>query len=177
MSTMTVDPSVTITNGYRPGAIGRLAELHGTYYAAHWNFGSFFEAKVATELSAFITAYDERRDGLWLADRGGRIEGGIAIDGSSANDHGAHLRWFIVDEALHGRGVGGQLITRAIAFCRARAYPSISLWTFEGLEAARHLYSRCGFVLKRQQRGAQWGTVVNEQLWICRLSPSEDPIR
>ena len=36
-----------IHKGYVPGAIGKVVELHGTYYAQHWGFGLFFEAKVA----------------------------------------------------------------------------------------------------------------------------------
>jgi hypothetical protein len=39
-------------SGYIPGAIGRVAELHGTYYYKHWGFHLFFESKVAIELSA-----------------------------------------------------------------------------------------------------------------------------
>jgi hypothetical protein len=35
--------------GYVPGGIGRVTELHATYYHQEWGFGLFFEAKVATE--------------------------------------------------------------------------------------------------------------------------------
>jgi hypothetical protein len=37
------------------------------------------------------------------------------------------------------------------------------LWTFEGLNAARHLYEKHGFRVTRQQLGNQWGSEVNEQ--------------
>ncbi len=167
---MASDPSVTITRDYVPGAIGRIVELHGSYYARHWGFGLFFEAKVAMELSAFLKAYDARRDALWTATVGGRVEGGIAIDGSHAAENGAHLRWFILSDRLRGKGVGRQLITRAVEFCGAIGYPSIYLWTFEGLDAARHLYESVGFGLVRQQKGAGWGTEVNEQRFECKLS-------
>ncbi len=43
-------PDIELVRGYVPGAIGRVAELHGTYYHAHWGFGLFFEAKVATRI-------------------------------------------------------------------------------------------------------------------------------
>ena len=56
-----------INKGYIPGAIGRIAELHGRYYHQHWEFDSYFEAKVATGLSEFINRYDETRDGFWRA--------------------------------------------------------------------------------------------------------------
>ncbi len=153
----------TFHAGYIPGCIGRIAELHGTYYHAHWNFGLFFEAKVAAELSAFLQRYDERRDGLWIAVVDGRVEGAVVIDSIHAHSEGAHLRWFIVSEALRGRGAGRRLIEAAIAFCRERQYARVYLWTFEGLDAARHLYESLGFKLIHQQEGKQWGTAVSEQ--------------
>src|SRR5215471_4084551 len=107
---------VEIIRGYRAGSIGRVAELHATYYQQHWGFGVFFEAKVATELAAFLCRFDQQRDGFWTALVGGRIEGSITIDGSDAVDKGAHLRWFVLSEALRGKGVGSQLMENAIDF-------------------------------------------------------------
>ena len=50
-----------VVEGYVPGSLGRVASLHGSYYHEHWGFGVFFEAKVATELSAFLTSYQAGR--------------------------------------------------------------------------------------------------------------------
>ena len=154
---------VEIVTGYVPGAIGRVAELHGIYYQSHWGFGLFFEAKVATELSAFLGRYDEGRDGFWTPLVAGHVEGSIAIDAIHFKKEGAHLRWFIVSDALRGSGIGHQLIKTAIDFCRNKDYKRIYLWSFEGLDAARHLYEKVGFRLVEQQRGSQWGKEVNEQ--------------
>ena len=41
--------------------------------------------------------------------------------------------------------------------------------TFEGLDATRHLYEKAGFRLVEQQKGAQWGTEVNEQRFEMQL--------
>ena len=161
-----------IVRGYVPGSIGRVAELHGTYYSRAWGFGLYFEAKVATELAAFLGRTDAACDGFWTVSRAGRVEGSIAIDGSRARgaDHAAaHLRWFIVSDALRGTGVGSRLLEAAVGFCRGRGFPGVSLWTFEGLDAARHLYERAGFRLAEQRRGAQWGVEVNEQRFELRL--------
>ncbi len=161
---------IDIRSGYIPGAIGRIVELHGTYYHEHWGFGAFFEAKVAGGLAEFTNRYDEKRDGFWTASANGRVEGGIAIDGMQAADKGAHLRWFILSDAFRGQGLGNQLIGKAIEFCRSKAYPRIYLWTFKGLHAARHLYEQAGFVLVEQYRGMQWGTEVEEQRYELYLS-------
>ncbi len=158
---------IQIANGYVPGAIGRVSELHGVYYHRHWRFGRYFEAKVATELSAFLSRCDEARDGFWTASRNGRIEGSIAMDAAHVETEGAHLRWFIVSDALRGQGVGRRLLEAAMAFCCDKGYPSIYLWTFEGLHAARHLYEQFGFRLVEQQEGESWGVTVNEQRFAC----------
>jgi len=152
-----------IESGYRPGCIGRIAELHGTYYHTHWGFGRYFEAKVAAELSAFMQRHDDNRDGFWLAVQHERIEGAVVIDGLHAGNEGAHLRWFIISDALRGKGVGRALLQKAIDFCNQQGYQKTYLWTFEGLDVARHLYENAGFRLIKAQGGVQWGTPVNEQ--------------
>jgi GNAT superfamily N-acetyltransferase len=154
---------IFIKEGYEPGSIGRIAELHGIYYHKHWGFGCYFEAKVATELSGFLQRYDEKRDGIWVVKMGGHIEGSIIIDGIHTEDQGAHLRWFIMSDIVKGKGVGRKLINRAMEFCKSTGCKKIYLWTFEGLNAARHLYEGAGFRLVKQQTGTQWGVMVNEQ--------------
>ena len=70
--------------GYVPGALGRITELHGTYYAEHWDLGLYFEAKVASEMAEFLSRFDPARDGAWFAWVDGSIAGGIFIDGRCA---------------------------------------------------------------------------------------------
>jgi GNAT superfamily N-acetyltransferase len=161
--------NLEIARDYVPGAIGRITELHGTYYHQHAGFGLYFESKVASELSEFLRRYDSARDGIWLALSEGRIEGSIVIDAVDAEAEGAHLRWFIVSDAMRGNGVGAKLIRAALEFCRMRKYRKAYLWTFEGLGAARHLYEKHGFRMTRQQQGNQWGSEVNEQCFECHL--------
>ena len=102
----------TIVKYYFPGAIGRVAELHADYYHRQWGFGRFFEAKVATELAAFFSRYDDARDGFWAVCKKERLEGAIVIDGKDAAGQGAHLRWFIVSDRLRGRGAWGSPVPR-----------------------------------------------------------------
>jgi GNAT superfamily N-acetyltransferase len=169
LSSDRVMSTIEIVAGYVPGAIGRIAEMHGTYYHKHWGFGLFFEAKVATGLSTFLQRYDANRDGFWTVSVAGRVEGSIAIDGIDAGGKGAHLRYFILSDELRGKGVGNQLIETAVEFCRSRRYKRVYLWTFEGLGAARHLYEKMGFVLVEQFQGTQWGKAVNEQRFELQI--------
>ena len=150
-------------SGYVPGAIGRIAELHGTYYYKHWGFDLFFESKVAIELSEFLRRLHEVHDGFWVASVGEKIVGAIAIDGANHNSKGAHLRWFIVAPENQGHGIGKILLEEAIEFCRKKKFGRVYLWTFSGLDPARHLYERFGFKHCEEREGNQWGRTVTEQ--------------
>lgn len=155
--------ALTIHQGYLPGSIGRIAELHARYYHQLVGFGLPFESKVARELSGFCERYVTGSDSLWLALDNGMVEGSIAIDGAKAGNDGAHLRWFITSNKARGTGIGNALLTAAMEFCQSQGYERVHLWTFEGLGAARHLYEKFGFQLVQQQPGMQWGAEVNEQ--------------
>jgi GNAT superfamily N-acetyltransferase len=157
--------SPVIGRAYAPGALGRVVELHARFYARAAGFGTSFECRVAAELAAFVPVRDEPGNGLWLARDGERVVGSIAIDGR-AGDGAAELRWFIVDEALRGGGVGRRLLERALAFCDRGGVATVGLWTFRGLDAARALYERAGFVLACERPGTRWGTEVVEQRFV-----------
>jgi GNAT superfamily N-acetyltransferase len=79
------------------------------------------------------------------------------------------LRWFIVSDALRGRGAGNRLLSAAMDRCRSTGCRRVYLWTFEGLHAARHLYEKYGFSLIEQRKGSQWGVEVNEQCFELDL--------
>ena len=164
--------SVEILDAYRPGAIGAITEMHARYYSAHWGFGLFFEAMVATELAAFLSRYDDATDRFWMAVSGDEIVGSLVVDGGEpeAAELGAHLRLFFVDEALHGKGIGRDLMQRAVAFCDDHGYKRSYLTTFEGLDEARRLYERFGYRLVKEDMDSTWGVRVKEQL-LERLRP------
>jgi uncharacterized protein YhfF/GNAT superfamily N-acetyltransferase len=156
-----VDCGPRVVPGYLPGAVGAIASMHARFYAREHGFGVYFEAKVAAECAGFCSRFEPARDGLWLLIDGGRIEGSIAIDGAGAG--GAHLRWFIVDDTLRGRGFGRRMLEAAMAFCRRAGHRGVCLTTFAGLDAARALYERQGFRLVAEADGETWGATVREQ--------------
>jgi GNAT superfamily N-acetyltransferase len=61
------------------------------------------------------------------------------------------------------------LLEEAIKFCRRARFNRVYLWTFGGLDEARHLYEKFGFRLCEQHEGAQWGKRVEEQLYELKL--------
>lgn len=138
-------PGVSYREGFQPGFLGRIAQLHGEYYARAWGSGVPFEAQMARELCDFSEAYDPGRDLLLTAHLDGLLVGSIAINRSQSESSGAQLRWYIIAEGYHGRGIGRSLLERTLAFCREREFESVFLWTVEGLPESRHLYESVGF--------------------------------
>ncbi len=157
---------VMIEAGYRPGVIGRVVEMQTRYCAKTVGFGRAFEAKIAAGMAAFAVRLDHPRNGLWTAIRFGVVVGAVAIDGQDLGPDTAHLRWFIVGEGLRGAGIGRSLLSQAVGFCDRRGFSATCLWTFRGLDAARGLYERHGFVLVEEKAGSQWGSEVIEQKFV-----------
>ena len=157
---------ITIESGYAPGLIGEVVAVHGRYYAKHAGFGAFFEEQVASELAEFFSKFDPDSDGFWAARRADALLGSVAIDARKRNSDGARVRWFIVDESCQGLGLGRRLLEAALAHCDERKYRRIYLTTFAGLDAARHLYEKYGFVLKKEVRNSHWGKEEIEQLFV-----------
>lgn len=153
--------------GYYCGAIGDLTGLHAAYYHRHWGFDLNFEAQVARELAAFLSDMDPARDMFLAARQDGRLAGAVAIDGQHPD--GPRLRWFIVDPAHQGQGLGRRLIERAVGFCREAGHRNVHLWTFEGLDSARALYEGVGFVLSEERQSDKWGAAPNEQRFDLNL--------
>ncbi|WP_395286442.1 bifunctional helix-turn-helix transcriptional regulator/GNAT family N-acetyltransferase [Klebsiella quasipneumoniae] len=156
-------PPISLVTGYQPGAIGRIAQMHGEYYARHHDFGAFFEGKVASGVAEFATRLSSPVNQIWLAMREGKIVGSVAIDGEDLGQQQAHLRWFILDDSCRGTGIGRRLLSEAMAFCDSGQFSAVQLWTFKGLDAARKLYESFGFTLTREWQGDQWGKMMTEQ--------------
>jgi GNAT superfamily N-acetyltransferase len=155
--------------GYFPGVVGKITELHATYYYENWGFDISFETQVGRELSEFLIEFQENRDGFWVATIAGEFAGTIAIDGSQAGKEGVRLRWFIVTPRFQGHGIGKGLLRESLEFCREASYKRVFLWTFKGLETARHLYDSEGFRLCKEHEVKQWGQDIIEQMYELSL--------
>jgi GNAT superfamily N-acetyltransferase len=165
---------ITVSSGYPPGLVGRIAEMHAVFYARHSGFGQYFESQVASGVAEFVGRLDQPCNGIWAAIHNDRIVGSIAIDGQDLGvDHvgHAHLRWFILDDDCRGAGGGRRLMQEAMAFCDRRGFAATQLWTFKGLDAARKLYESFGFELVDETPGDQWGSTVMEQQFT-RVAPA-----
>jgi GNAT superfamily N-acetyltransferase len=164
-----VSAPFTLRSELRPGDIGHVVQRHGLIYALEYGWDYTFEAYVADTLSEFALRHDPARERLWLAESDGHIVGSIGIVSGEAD--AAQLRWFLVEPASRGMGVGHRLIEEALAFCRATGRRHVYLWTVAGLDAAVRLYRQAGFTLTRSVPGDRFGTSLVEERYDLQLEP------
>lgn len=168
--------SIAISQGWQPGLIGSVTALHSRFYAENWDFGAYFEAKVARDMANFFDRYDPETDLTLVATiggnpetgAGGTIVGSITIDAGEPDRavNGVHLRWFITDDTTRGQGLGRMLMEHAMQHVEACGFDKIYLTSFAGLEPARHLYESFGFELESEQEDETWGRAVSEQMFV-----------
>lgn len=157
-----------IHEGYVPGVLGRVIQIHEIYYDEYWDLDYEFSREVAVELAEFLDRYDEAANRLWLvmdADDDGEqeIQGALVVDGQQAGNEGARIRWVVLAPELHGQGLGRDLMDRAMTFCKEADFDRVYLWTYEGLAAARHLYEKHGFTLIEEDTRHDWGPEITYQ--------------
>ncbi len=151
----------TVRHRLRPGDVGALVRLHGVLYAEERGWDATFEAYVAAGLADFVRSFRPARDRIWLAEARGRIIGSIAIVGRSRTT--AQLRWFLVVPRHRGKGLGTDLMARALRFCRARGFGTVFLWTTSELAEAARVYGRFRFRRTARRTHSLWGTRITEE--------------
>jgi GNAT superfamily N-acetyltransferase len=144
----------------QPGDVGAIVAMHGVVYAQEYGFDTTFEAYVAGPLADFVRRASPR-ERIWIEERDGRVAGCVAI--VEAAPDVAQLRWFLVQPAARGNGLGRRLLNAALGFSIEAGYRRILLWTVAGLEAAQHLYRQAGFACVEAAVVRRWGVEVVEE--------------
>lgn len=157
---------VTFRTDLKAGDIGYVIHLHGVIHGRECGFDPTFEAYVAAPLAEFVR-HPSPRQRLWVAEKEGRIVGCIAIVEVSVES--AQLRWFLVDPAARGAGLGRRLLDESLAFCKECGYGHVLLWTVSTLAVAAHLYRAAGFIKTEEKPGRMWGVDVVEEKYELRL--------
>ena len=167
MSEEQIPADIVLRHDIRPGDIGMITYLHGLHFAEEHGFGGEFEAKVAASLGEFYLSFNPDKERLWLAEKNGQVIGSAGIVEISQLQ--ARLRWFIIDPANRGLGLGRVFLNEAIDFCKQCGYKSIFLETFSELKAAGHLYKSAGFKFIEEKKQNLFGPTVTEQHYILNL--------
>jgi GNAT superfamily N-acetyltransferase len=151
----------------RPGDVGEVVALHGRVYAAEYGLDVTMETHVASGLTAWMSGARDLPGRLWVGDGEHRIAGCIGVTGLSPQV--AKLRWFVVDPAHRGRGLGRALLHEAVAFARSAGYRRVELETFSELTGAARLYRAVGFARRRAERRPFCGREVEMEWYAVEL--------
>ena len=150
-----------IIRSQRPGDAGYVSYMHGVLYEKEYGMDRVFEQYVISGIAKFLETKSEGN--LWVAEAGGRIIGSIGIVG--VDKETAQLRWFLLEPEYRGTGLGRRLMNVAMDYCREKDFKKIFLWTFQGLDAARHLYRSFGFTPTEEVENNTWRDKLVEERW------------
>lgn len=161
MSSKTNVTEISIRTELKPGDIGYIAYLHGHLYHKEFNYGITFETYVATGLVEFYNNYNPDKDRVWICEHNNRIIGFLLLMHMEENT--AQLRYFLLEPAYRGIGLGKKLMTLYMKFFRKCGYKSSYLWTTHELYAAASLYKLHGFKLTEERKSTAFGKLLKEQ--------------
>lgn len=151
---------IDISNFLRPGDMGYVTFLHAVLYTEEFKFGPQFEAYVAESFLEFHRQYNPANNRVWVCRHDGRIIGFLAL---MNRGEAAQLRYFIIEPAYRGIGLGKKLMNDYMSFLKECGYKSSYLLTTHELGAAAHLYTSKGFVLTEQTESSAFGKTLIEQ--------------
>lgn len=146
-----------IRTDLRAGDLGEIVRLHGVLYAVEHGLDATFEAGVAAGLAAAV----ERGwpagagEGVWIAERDGRLAGAVGL--TDEGEGCGRVRWFLLDPASRGAGLGRRLLSALLETAREHGHERLELVTFSDLATAAHLYRSAGFERVSGQLRHLWG--------------------
>ena len=151
---------IVIRTDLRPGDIGYITYFHGKIYSEEYNYGIEFESYVARGLAEFYKNYNPESNRLWICEYESKMIGFIFL-----MDRGetAQLRYFLIDPAYRGIGLGQKLMGLYIEFLKQCGYRSSYLWTTNERSSAAHLYKKYGFILTEEKESTSFGKNLREQ--------------
>jgi DNA-binding MarR family transcriptional regulator/N-acetylglutamate synthase-like GNAT family acetyltransferase len=161
------DKTPYILRDPRPGDFGWVVHRHGTLYAEEYGWNEEFEALVSKIVAHFIEHFDSKRERFWIAERSGEIVGCVCLVKKSTKV--AQLRLLLVEPDARGIGIGRRLVQECTIFAKEAGYRKITLWTNSVLLAARNVYQKEGYELKRKERHNMFGHDLVGETWDLEL--------
>jgi ribosomal protein S18 acetylase RimI-like enzyme len=166
-----VTAEVEIRRELRPGDLDAIVALHARLYPPEYGVDCEFVAHVEARIAAAAEAgFPRERDRVWLLDRRGVLAGSLALT-DEGGDIG-YVRWYLIDPALRGQGLGRRLVTELVGEAGELGYSRLRLETFSDLRVAAAIYRDAGFRLVAEETGPRWGREITYQHYEMELQPS-----
>lgn len=135
---------MTIRRELRSGDAEAIVELHDRIYRAEYGMNDAFVDGVGGGIERAVAAgWPEAGGGLWIAERGGRVAGCVAL--TDEGEGVGKLRWVVLAPEVRGLGLGRRLVGEAVATAREQGMVKLWLDSFERLLAADRIYRSLGF--------------------------------
>jgi GNAT superfamily N-acetyltransferase len=161
-------PEITIRRELRDSDGQRIAELHRRIYGPEFARNEWFVTSVASSVeSAIERGWPAAGGAVWLIDGERELRGCLAL--TDEGEGVGRARWFVLDPALRGHGLGRALVANMVDHARASGMTRIELETFSALRAAAHLYREAGFRLLWERERSDWGPTVTYQGYELQL--------
>ncbi len=160
---------ITVDHRFRPGDLGRLIYLHGAQNEKDYGFNEIHEAYCARIAVDFILQPEPRRQRVWLTRKEGAINGSVFI--CEPEEGVAQLRLLFVDASARGLGLGRWLVEEAVAYCREAGFDRVFLWTVDGLDRAKSVYTSLGFTVTETKSNKDWREDALEVRYDLALKP------
>jgi len=161
MNTKITINDITIRTELKPGDLGYVIHRHGKLYSDEYHFGVSFEAYVASGILEFYKTYNPELDRVWVCEHNLKIVGFLLL--MHRENNAAQLRYFYLEPAYRGIGLGKKLISLYMDFLVKCGYRSSYLLTTHELVSAASLYVRHGFKLTEEKESTSFGKTLREQ--------------
>jgi len=152
---------INIRSTLKTGDLGYVVYRHGLLYSQEYNYGLSFETYVAAGMYEFYKNYDPALDRVWICEHENNIVGFVLL--MHREQHTAQLRYFYLEPAYRGIGLGKKLMQLFMDFLKEKGYQSAYLWTTHELQTAASLYTRYGFKLTEEKESTAFEKTVKEQ--------------
>jgi N-acetylglutamate synthase-like GNAT family acetyltransferase len=146
---------IDIRRRLRPGDLGEIVAFHGRTYGREYGVDSRFEAMVASSVAETgRRGFPGERERVWIVERDGELAGCLAL--TDEGDAGV-IRWFVLDPAVRGQGLGRRLLAELMSDAEALGYERLRLETFSDLRVAARMYRSYGFEVVEEDTRPRWG--------------------
>jgi ribosomal protein S18 acetylase RimI-like enzyme len=147
---------VEVRRELRPGDREAIVRQHGVLYRAEYDLSPNMERHVQEGVArATQRGWPDSSGAVWIVEHDGAFAGSLAL--TDEGDAEAALRWFLLDPAVRGRGLGDRLVGELVAEAEREGYRRIWFETLGILTTAARIYRRHGFCVVHEQMGAPWG--------------------
>jgi GNAT superfamily N-acetyltransferase len=165
---MLATDSYVVRRSLEPGDGAAIADLHRRVYVPEFERNDEFLARVAAGIRAAIACgWPDVAGAVWLVQQSGSVRGSLAL--TDEGDGLGRVRWFALERALRGHGLGRSLIAELIARARTDGYRRLELETFSALRAAATIYRDAGFEVRWERERTDWGPPIVYQQYALDL--------